>query len=124
MIEIVKWVVAVCILMGSLICLVASFGTLRLPDVYTRAHASSKGSTLGVNLVLLGVLGYLWMLTGEISVKILLGIIFILLTAPVGAHLICRAAYNSGAALDKRSVQDDYKGIRNFVIKRKEDSYL
>nr|WGD68273.1 monovalent cation/H(+) antiporter subunit G [Bacillus velezensis] len=117
-------VVAVCILMGSLICLVASFGTLRLPDVYTRAHASSKGSTLGVNLVLLGVLGYLWMLTGEISVKILLGIIFILLTAPVGAHLICRAAYNSGAALDKRSVQDDYKGIRNFVIKRKEDSYL
>ncbi|ASB67955.1 Na(+)/H(+) antiporter subunit (plasmid) [Bacillus velezensis] len=124
MIEIVKWAVAVCILMGSLICLVASFGTLRLPDVYTRAHASSKGSTLGVNLVLLGVLGYLWMLTGEISVKILLGIIFILLTAPVGAHLICRAAYNSGAALDKRSVQDDYKGIRNFVIKRKEDSYL
>lgn len=90
MIEIVKWAVAVCILMGSLICLVASFGTLRLPDVYTRAHASSKGSTLGVNLVLLGVLGYLWMLTGEISVKILLGIIFILLTAPVGAHLICR----------------------------------
>nr|WP_276320166.1 monovalent cation/H(+) antiporter subunit G [Bacillus velezensis] len=65
MIEIVKWAVGICILMGSLICLVASFGTLRLPDVYTRAHASSKGSTLGVNLVLLGVLGYLWMLTGE-----------------------------------------------------------
>ncbi len=55
MIEIAKVVVAVFILLGSLVCLAASFGTLRLPDMYTRSHAASKGSTLGVNMVLLGV---------------------------------------------------------------------
>ncbi|MCY7945628.1 monovalent cation/H(+) antiporter subunit G [Bacillus atrophaeus] len=124
MIEIAEWIVAIFILMGSLICLVASFGTLRLPDMYTRSHAASKGSTLGVNVILLGVFFFLWFITGEISIKILLGILFIFITAPVGGHLICRAAYSAGVKLDKRSVQDDYEGIRNFVIKRKEDSYL
>ncbi|MED0588619.1 monovalent cation/H(+) antiporter subunit G [Bacillus subtilis] len=124
MIEIAKIVVAVFILLGALICLIASFGVLRLPDVFTRAHAASKGSTLGVNMILLGVFFYLWFVTGELAAKILLGILFIFITSPIGGHLICRAAYNSGVKLDERSVQDDYNGIRNFVIKRKEDSYL
>lgn len=44
MIETAKVVVAVFILLGALICLIASFGVLRLPDVFTRAHAASKGS--------------------------------------------------------------------------------
>ncbi|WP_316274140.1 monovalent cation/H(+) antiporter subunit G [Bacillus halotolerans] len=124
MIVIAKIAVAIFILTGALICLAASFGTLRLPDMYTRSHAASKGSTLGVNMILLGVFFFLWFITGEISAKILLGIFFIFITTPVGGHLICRAAYNSGVKLDERSVQDDYNGIRNFVIKRKEDSYL
>lgn len=124
MIVIAKIAVAILILMGALICLAASFGTLRLPDMYTRSHAASKGSTLGVNMILLGVFFFLLFITGEISAKILLGIFFIFITTPVGGHLICRAAYNSGVKLDERSVQDDYNGIRNFVIKRKEDSYL
>ncbi|MCR6596280.1 monovalent cation/H(+) antiporter subunit G [Bacillus halotolerans] len=124
MIVIAKIAVAILILTGALICLAASFGTLRLPDMYTRSHAASKGSTLGVNMILLGVFFFLWFITGEISAKILLGIFFIFITTPVGGHLICRAAYNSGVKLDERSVQDDYNGIRNFVIKRKEDSYL
>ncbi|UQZ47198.1 monovalent cation/H(+) antiporter subunit G [Bacillus sp. PK3-037] len=124
MIVIAKIAVAILILVGALICLAASLGTLRLPDMYTRSHAASKGSTLGVNMILLGVFFFLWFITGEISAKILLGIFFIFITTPVGGHLICRAAYNSGVKLDERSIQDDYNGIRNFVIKRKEDSYL
>lgn len=85
---------------------------------------ASKASTLGVVLILVGVFFHEWFLAGIISAKILLGIVFIFLTAPVGAHLIGRAAYNTGVKMDKRSVQDDYGGFRNFVIKRKEDSYL
>lgn len=84
MIVIAKIAVAILILMGALICLAASFGTLRLPDMYTRSHAASKGSTLGVNMILLGVFFFLWLITGEISAKILLGIFFIFITTPVG----------------------------------------
>lgn len=45
MIEIAKVVVAVFILLGALVCLVASLGVIRLPDMFTRSHAASKGST-------------------------------------------------------------------------------
>jgi multicomponent Na+:H+ antiporter subunit G len=124
MIVVAKILIAYLIVQGALLCLIAALGTLRLPDVYTRMHASSKGSTLGVASVLLGVFFYYWFINGEISGKVLLGIVFIFLTVPVGSHLLGRAAYNSGVKLDKRSVQDDYEGYRNLVIKRKEDSYL
>ncbi|MCY7834088.1 monovalent cation/H(+) antiporter subunit G, partial [Bacillus spizizenii] len=83
MIEIAKVVVAVFILLGALVCLVASLGVIRLPDMFTRSHAASKGSTLGVNMILLGVFFYLWFVTGNISAKILLGILFIFITSPV-----------------------------------------
>lgn len=73
MIETAKVVVAVFILLGALICLIASFGLLRLPDVFTRAHAASKGSTLGVNMILLGVFFYLWFVTGSSPLKSCLG---------------------------------------------------
>ncbi|MDI5790499.1 monovalent cation/H(+) antiporter subunit G [Bacillus licheniformis] len=43
----------------------------------------------------------------------LLGIVFVFLTSPVGAHLIARAAYNTGVKW-KETVQDDYEGYRNF----------
>ncbi|KRE19256.1 monovalent cation/H(+) antiporter subunit G [Bacillus safensis] len=124
MIVIAKTIVIFFILLGAILCLISAIGVLRLPDVYTRMHAASKASTLGVVLILVGVFFHEWFLAGVISAKILLGIVFIFLTAPVGAHLIGRAAYNTGVKLDKRSVQDDYGGFRNFVIKRKEDSYL
>lgn len=124
MIEAAKIVIAVFILLGALISLAASFGTLRLPDVYSRIHAASKGATLGIISVLLGVFFYFWFLHGIIAAKVLLGIVFVFLTSPVGAHLIARAAYNSGVKMEEKSVQDDYEGYRNFVIKKKEDSYL
>ncbi|ALC82205.1 MULTISPECIES: monovalent cation/H(+) antiporter subunit G [Bacillus] len=124
MIVAAKILIAYLIIQGALLCLIAAVGTLRLPDVYTRMHASSKGATLGVASVLLGVFFYYWFINGVFSGKVLLGIVFIFLTVPVGSHLLGRAAYSVGVKLDKRSVQDDYKGHRNFVIKHKDDSYL
>ena len=124
MIEAAKLLIAVLVLLGALISLAASFGTLRLPDVYSRIHAASKGATLGIISVLLGVFFYFWFLHGFITAKVLLGIVFVFLTSPVGAHLIARAAYNTGVKMEKKSVQDDYEGYRNFLIKKKDDSYL
>lgn len=44
-----------------------------------------------------------------VSGKLLLGIIFVLITAPVSAHMIGRAAYKSGVPMSKEAVRDDYK---------------
>lgn len=105
------------ILIGAFLSLVAAFGVLRLPDVYTRNHAASKSATLGVLCILLGALCYFYFIDGHFNARILLGIIFIFLTSPVAGHLLGRAAYNSGVKMWDKSVQDDYKEVSEKLKK-------
>lgn len=74
--------------------LVAAIGVLRLPDVYARAHATSKSDTMGTGLAL-GAAA-LALDSGVAQLKIVLLIVFVLLTNPVAAHAITRAAYLQG----------------------------
>ena len=96
-------------------------GLLRLPDVYTRSHAASKSTTLGVLCTLVGTLLYFLITDGYFSIRLLLGIFFVFLTAPVSAHVICRSAYRSKVKLTENSVQDDLKDyLAEKQIKLKE----
>jgi len=98
-------IVSVLIILGGFFAAVAGLGLLRLPDVLMRMHASTKAGTLGVGLIVLGVAIHF----GEslIVTKALLIVIFLLLTAPVGAHLIGRAAYRTGVPLSADTLRDD-----------------
>lgn len=107
MIEISKIVIAIFILLGAFLSLVSTVGLIRLPDVYTRSHAATKSATLGVLCILIGAFIYFYLFEGYISARILLGIAFVFVTAPVAGHLICRAAYRSNVSLWDKSVQDD-----------------
>lgn len=100
---------AVFILIGAVISLVSAIGNVRLPDVYTRSHAASKSSTLGVLCALVGTLLYFLISDGFFSIRLILGIFFVFLTAPVAAHVICRAAYRHLVPLAEQSVQDELK---------------
>ncbi len=100
-------VVAALIVIGALLCAVSSFGLVRMPDVYTRSHAATKASTLGVMSILVGAFLYFLVHHGVTSAKMLLAIAFVFATAPVAGHLIGRAAYRSGVPLSERTVQDD-----------------
>lgn len=104
-------IAAFLILVGTIFSFLSAIGLIRLPDVYTRSHAASKSSTLGVLCTLLGALLYFWITDGYFSIRLILGIFFVFLTAPVAAHLICRAAYRSNVELAKESVQDDLKEV-------------
>lgn len=97
------------ILVGTAFSLLSAFGVLRLPDVYTRLHASTKTATLGVLCILVGAFLYFWLAKGTVSIRLLLGIFFVFLTAPVAGHLICRSAYRSEVPFTKTSVQDELK---------------
>ncbi len=94
------------ILIGSIMAVISAIGILRLPDVYTRSHAATKSSTLAVLLSLLGTFIYFWASENFISVRLLLGITFVFLTAPVSGHLITRAAYRSNVKLADSSTED------------------
>lgn len=83
-------VAGLCLLLGGGFSLVAGLGVLRLPDVFTRLHASTKAGTLGVGLIVLALA-----ITTEawpVASKAVGAMLFLLGTAPVGAHLIGRAA--------------------------------
>lgn len=81
---------------GVLFIVVAAIGIFRLPDLYTRAHAASKSATLGVMSLLIGVFLHFWLIEGHMNPRILLGILFIFITGPVGGHIMTRSSYIAG----------------------------
>lgn len=89
-------IAAVLILVGAGLSLVAGVGLLRLPDVLARMHAQTKPAVLGLLLVLAGV--GLHLRSAGLGASLALVAAFQLLTAPVGAHMIGRAAYRAGDA--------------------------
>lgn len=98
--------VAVCILIGTAATLLSSLGVLRLPDVYTRAHATTKSTTLGILFILLGAFLYFLFTHQTISIRLLLGVVFVYFTAPIAGHMIIRSAHRSGVPLADISIQD------------------
>ena len=103
----IELLITLLLISGGAFAAVAGLGLLRLPDVLIRMHASTKAGTLGVGLIVIAVAVH----KGDLLVtsKAVLIIIFLLLTAPVAAHLIGRAAYRSGTPLWSRTVIDEAK---------------
>jgi multicomponent Na+:H+ antiporter subunit G len=89
-----SYVALVLLGLGLFFTLVAAIGLIRMPDVYTRAHATSKTDTLGTVLTLAGVAV---LFQGAVPrVKLLLLAIFMLITSPTATHAITRAALDQG----------------------------
>lgn len=91
--------------LGALFSLLAAVGLLRLPDLYLRMHAASKAGTMGAGLLLASVACVAF----DVSVvlRALAGFVFLLLTAPVGAHLLAKAAYFAGYSPSDITVEDE-----------------
>ncbi|MEL7941236.1 MULTISPECIES: Na+/H+ antiporter subunit G [Pseudomonas] len=87
----VEILVSALLLGGSLFALLGAVGLYRLPDFYTRLHAPTKASTLGVGGVALGSLLYFSSGSG-VSLHEVLITLFLFITAPVSAHLLAKAA--------------------------------
>ena len=86
--DIVSLIAAIFIFLGSIIALISAIGIVKFQDVFLRSHASTKSSTLSVLLTVVGVLIYFIVNSGFFSVRLLLSLVFINLTSPVGMHLI------------------------------------
>lgn len=98
-------IAAFLILAGSLFALIASVGLWRLPDIYSRMHSASKAGTLGSGLMLIAIAVHAGD-TGTVT-RAIAGFVFFLLTAPIAAHLLAKAAYSVGYRLWDESVRDD-----------------
>ena len=89
--------ISACVLLGGFFAFIAGLGILRLPDVLIRMHATTKAGTLASGLIMLAVAaGFPDASTVARAIAI---VVFLLITAPVAAHMIGRAAFRSGVPL-------------------------
>ena len=91
--------------LGAALALIAGIGLQRFDDVFARMHATTKPATLGLALVLGGAA--MRMPDSGDVVKLLLVILLQFLTAPVGSHLIGRAAYRAGTEFGSGYAADE-----------------
>ena len=90
---------------GAAFTLLAAIGVVRLPDLYTRMHAASKAGAVGGGLILLAVA--VLSQDAAVSMRAIIGVMFVLLTTPVSAHLLARASYLTGYRPCNETVIDD-----------------
>ncbi len=100
----VEYTLAALVILGGFFCLIAGLGVLRLPDVLIRMHASTKAGTLGAGLIFIAVAVYF----GDTAMITRAGVtvVFLIITAPVAAHMIGRAAFRSGVPLWKTKIEE------------------
>ncbi|GIW27359.1 MAG: Na+/H+ antiporter subunit G [Meiothermus sp.] len=103
-----EWLVYILVLGGVFFLLIAAIGVVRMPDLYNRMHATSKAGTLGVGLILVAVAVFYQELS--VAARALSALAFIVLTAPVAAHALGRAAYLSGVKPCEDTYIDELAG--------------
>ncbi len=90
---------------GLFFMFVGVLGVLRLPDAYSRMHAASKCTTLGLTGMLIAAGLHLWTL--DVVAKSATVIIFTYIATPIGAHLLAKAAHHGKLLLWDRTLSDE-----------------
>jgi multicomponent Na+:H+ antiporter subunit G len=98
---------SILILLGTGFMLVSTIGLIRFPDFYIRMSAITKGSTLGVGLILSGMSVYFN--DPAMLLKVLIIILFTFLTSPVAAHVIARTAVHNKVPFWKNTNLEEFE---------------
>ncbi|MER8024701.1 monovalent cation/H(+) antiporter subunit G [Glutamicibacter protophormiae] len=105
--------VAVLLILGCLMSLIAGIGLLTFPDMLTRMHAATKPQVLGFLLIFAGLAIHLrnW----NIVPVLILAWAMQLLTAPVSAHMIGRSGYRTKHAAKDTLFSDELRQVVDKV---------
>lgn len=91
MLDLLSWIM---LLGGCLVSIIGAIGMLRLPEFFSRMHAEGVAETLGVGLIMGGLLVQAgWSLVGF---KLLAILFFLLITSPSSGHALARSAMTHG----------------------------
>ena len=120
-------IIYILLAIGVFFNLLAGFGLLRFPDVYTRLHAGTKCTTFGSificgSVILIGLkMWYTGSTDGSVlTIHSIFALVAILLTNPTGAHAIARAAHRSGVMPVGAIVNDLQSNKAKKTLKKKE----
>ncbi|GAL33591.1 Na(+) H(+) antiporter subunit G [Vibrio maritimus] len=114
--------VAILLVFGTLLILIASIGVVRMPDLYTRMHAATKAGTVGLAALLFAVALTIHDLT--VLSRVIGTLVFILLTAPVAAHLLGKSMQARGYQIwrNPRTVEVKAQDRDKTTLKNKTDA--
>ncbi len=92
------------LIIGGIFFLLGGLGVLRMPDTFNRIQAGTKATTLGAFSLLIGI-GFAH---PDWALKLILIIVFIAISNPIGSSVIAKATYKSNN-IPENLVQDDMK---------------
>lgn len=75
--------------LGALFILVSAIGLVRFSDLYGRMHATTKATSFGLLLLLVGT--GIFFNTGVVWLKVAMVVLFIYLTAPLASHSVAKS---------------------------------
>ena len=94
MAEFVTVLSSLCLLLGAFLIFSGGLGVLRFPDFFTRMHAAGVTETMAVTLIVLGLMlvsGW-----GLPLFKLLLILLFVMITGPTASHALAKSALHGG----------------------------
>ena len=97
--------VGVLILVSAFLSMAAGIGVVRFPDVLSRLHAATKPQVLGLAAVLIAIIAKVPS-SGVVTTAVLV-MTFQLLTQPMAAHMLGRAAYRTDHVRRDLLIEDD-----------------
>lgn len=90
MVTLLEIISYVCMAAGAFFVITGAVGIVRMPDFFTRLHPAGIVDSIGVPLILMGLLFHMGL--GIISIKILLLIAFSMVTSSTACHALAKAA--------------------------------
>ena len=90
----IEWIAIILMLGGAVFFCGSAIGMLRLPDFYTRMHASGNSETLGCMLSFAGLIVYEGFTITSLKMAAVFLLVFV--ANPVGTHILSKAAYKGG----------------------------
>jgi len=86
----IELIVSGLLIVGAIFVFVGSLGLAKLPDFYTRLHGPTKATTLGMSCLLVASMVLVTYQQGYLSLHELLIGLFLIITAPVTAHMLAK----------------------------------
>ncbi|WP_303290507.1 Na+/H+ antiporter subunit G [Marinobacter sp. SS5-14b] len=94
--QLAEYVISALLVLGGAFTLIGAIGLARLPDFFTRLHGPTKATTLGVGAIMLSSVIYFSSTGQGLGISEILITVFLLMTAPVSANMLAKAAMHIG----------------------------
>ena len=106
--SILEVIICVLLVIGIFFTLAGVVGVIRMPDTFCRLQSATNIATMGAMPIACSIYGFSESNT-SLGIKSLIIVVFLLISNPVGAHAMARAAYKNKAELSDKTKFDHYR---------------